>query len=251
MKTSITINLKKVIAFSVAALLFAGGTLMADIMIPDGSLTAGGEGGYDYSISSAAINAQMASEVHVTGTVTGYSLPSLNAGWFTIGLITQSERDRALVTYGVPSYMFNQAAFMMGMKGTSGNVVMPSDYAGDYSGGTGQEQGIGSSFNFDLKLVPSGAAGGTEYLSVNGGAYGAGLAYGTDNWNNYGYSYPPEDLSTAYLIVQLYTWDAEHVYSVSFENVTATPEPGTLALLGLAGLIGLATMWIRRRRSNK
>lgn len=232
----------------VVVTLLAGGMAMASITIPDGTLTASGEGGYAYSISSASINAQTLSEAHVTGTVSGYSLPSVNGGWFTIGLITESERDRALVANDVPSFMFNQSVFMMGMKGDSGNVVMPSDYAGDFAGGTGEEQSIGSSFSFDLKLVPSVATGGTAYLSVNGGAYGTGLTYGTDNWNNYEYSYPAEDLSNAYLIAQLYTWDAEET-NVSFENVTATPEPGTIVLLTMAGLGLLAYAWRRRAKA--
>jgi hypothetical protein len=227
-------QMKKLITIcTVAGLIFvSSGIVLGAIVIPNGVLTASGEGGYAYSISSASINAQTVSEAHVTGTVTGYSLPNVNSGWFEIGLITQSERDRALVTYSVPSYMFNQAVFMMGMKGSSENVVMPSDYAGDYAGGTGQEQSIGSSFTFDLKLVP----GGMAYLSINGGAYGTGLTYGRDNWNNYGYSFPAEDLSNAYLVAQLYTWDAGQTYSVSFENVSATPEPATMCLLGLGAL---------------
>jgi hypothetical protein len=74
------------------------------------------------------------------------------------------------------------------------------------------------------------------YLSINGGPYGAGLTYGTDNWNKYGWNEPPEDLSEAYLILQLYTWDASGSYSVGFQGVTATPEPATICLLGLGGL---------------
>ena len=241
--------MKKAFAVTaVLALLCLGVVTRAwSIIIPDATLTASGLGGYAYSISSTSFNAQ-SGETHVTGNITGYSLPNVNAGWFTIGLITQSERDRALVTYGVPSYMFNQSVFMMGMQGSSGNVVMPADYAGDFAGGVGQTQSFASPFSFDLKLVPTGAAGGTAYLSINGGAYGTGLTWGRDNWNNYGYSFPAEDLSNAYLIAQLYTWDAGQIYSVSFQNVTATPIPGTLLLFG-SGLLGL--VGIGRKRPKK
>jgi hypothetical protein len=224
---------------------------MADITIPDGTLTIPWNNGtwpafrYAYSISATPINAQDVPEVHVTGTVTGYSLSAVNNGWFTIGLITKSEWDRSDPIND--AYGFNQAVFMMGMKGSAGNVVMPSDYAGDFAGGTGQEQSIGSSFTFDLKLAPNiGGTGGTAYLSVNDGAYGTGLTYGRDNWNNYGYSFPAEDLSEAYLIAQIFGQPGVPTSSVSFENVTAViPAPGAILL----GSIGVAFVgWLRRRK---
>ena len=220
----------------------------SDISIPDGTLSASGEGGYDHVISDNSINAQDYPEAHVTGTVTGFNFVSNNAGWFEIGLITKSERDRA-TTYGVHSYMFNQSVFMMAMQGS--NVAMPSDYAGDFPGGTGEAQNIPGSFDFDLKLVPNmGGTGGTAYLSIGTGDYGSGLTYGTDNWNNYGWSFPDEDLSEAYLIVQLYTWDSStEGYSVSFENVKASviPLPGSVLLCGIGvGFIGIVRR-IRRK----
>jgi hypothetical protein len=44
-------------------------------------------------------------------------------------------------------------------------------------------------------------------------------------------------------------WDKGSDFNVQVEG-TVVPEPGTLVLLSLAGLSGLAMMWIRRRRSN-
>lgn len=228
---------------------------MANITIPNGTLTIPWNNGtwpafrYAYSISGTPINAQDVPEAHVTGTVTGYSLPAVNNGWFTIGLITKSELDRSDPIND--AYGFNQAVFMMGMNsGGSPNVfnVMPSDYAGDYAGGVGQAQSIGSSFTFDLKLAPNiGGTGSTAYLSVNGGAYGTGLTYGTDNWNNYGYSFPAEDLSEAYLIAQIFGQPGVPTSSVSFEDVTASviPAPGAILL----GSIGVSLVgWLKRRR---
>ncbi len=236
---------------SVAAVALAVAPVaMADITIPNGTLTIPWDNGtwpafrYAYSISTTPIDAQNVPEVHVTGTVTGYSLPAVDNGWFEIGLITKSEWDRSNPIND--AYGFNNSVFMMGMNagGSSGNVVMPSDYAGDFAGGTGEQQGIGSSFTFDLKLAPNiGGTGGTAYLSVNGGAFGTGLAYGTDNWSNYPVehpgSWPAEDLSEAYLIAQIFEVPGSPTptSSVSFENVTAIPEPATMSLLALGGLV--------------
>src|SRR5664280_1638676 len=92
-----------IIGLTAAAVMAVVPVATAVITIPDGSLSAtasaSGNGGYDYAISSSSIDAQSVSEAHITGQVTAYSLPNVNAGWFSIGLITQSERDRALVTY--------------------------------------------------------------------------------------------------------------------------------------------------------
>ena len=40
------------------------------------------------------------------------------------------------------------------------------------------------------------------------------------------------------------------ISNAGLDGVITVPEPGTLTLLGLAGLIGLATAWIRRRQSS-
>ncbi|MGA2060349.1 MAG: PEP-CTERM sorting domain-containing protein [Thermoguttaceae bacterium] len=48
--------------------------------------------------------------------------------------------------------------------------------------------------------------------------------------------------------------ESGYANQIAIDNIqafnTAVPEPGTLTLLGLAGLFGLATVWIRRRRLN-
>lgn len=168
-------------------------------------------------------------------------LSSLNGAgnniWVEIGLITKEQMDRALITYGVDSYMFNQAAFMLAFSPSVDNfAAQSSDYAGDFSGGTGTAH-YDSDGIFDFSLYLDGSL---AYLSTDGGPYDTtGLAYGTDNWNNYGWSFPPEDFTDVYLIAQLYTWNGTSG-SVTFEASAApVPEPATMLLLG-SGLIGLA-----------
>lgn len=236
------------------------------VTIPNGTITASGEDGYDYIISSGSINAQACSEVHVTGKITAGTFPNVNAGWLCLGLITKYERDRALTTYGVASFMFNHAVFMMLFKpGANPLAVQSGDYAGDFAGGLGTAHtSLTPPFTFDLKLVPNvGDSGGVAYLSIDGGSYDAvGLTYGKDNWNNYGWSEPKEELSEAYLIAQLYTWDAGQTYSVSFEEVRAftpgcPPAPpvpaftsyGYVAVPVLVILIGVGALLYRRRKT--
>lgn len=236
----------------------------ASATIPNGAITASGEDGYDYVISGTTIDAQACSEVHITGKITAGTFPNVNAGWLCLGLITKYQRDRALVTYGVPSYMFNHAVFMMLFKPSANPLSAQSgDYAGDFAGGLGTAHtGLTPPFTFDLKLVPNvGDSGGVAYLSIDGGPYDAvGLTYGKDNWNNYGWSEPKEELSQAYLIAQLYTWDAGQTYSVSFEDVKAVttgcpplpPVPaftsyGYFALPVLVLLLGAGILLYRRK----
>jgi len=58
------------------------------------------------------------------------------------------------------------------------------------------------------------------------------------------------DLPVTYVRISVGEWDASQTWHGYADDLTVVPEPGTLTLLGLAGLSGLAMMWIRRRRSN-
>ncbi len=195
--------------------------LAVQINLPDATLTTTGLDDYDYLISTNVIDAQncVDVEVHITGRITVASFPGTNSSWFEVGLISDPERVRALDTYGVPSYMFNQSVFMLYFLSPSGRAAQTSDYAGDFAGGLGPTHMVDPVFDFDLWLVPNvGGTGGVAYLSINGGPFDAGLTYGTDNWNNYGYGFSDEDLSQAALLAQLYSWD-EGTTTISFENV--------------------------------
>jgi hypothetical protein len=213
---------------TVFALFLAGVVSAETLTLPDGTLSVTGYDDHAYVISDLTMDAQNAGEVHVTGTITDASFAGINVAWFEVGLITDEERDRALDQYGQPAYMFNQSVFMLFFQGSGGILVaMSSDYAGDFPGGVGPSHGpLTPPFDFDLKLVPNaGGTGGMAYLSINGEPYDEGLPYGTDNWNWYGWNFPPEEFSQAYLIAQMYSVaGAGETSFVSFQNVRAENE---------------------------
>ncbi len=175
---------------------------------------------YDYMLSSVSLDAQNIAEVHVCGRIEEANFTGQNTVWIEFGLITQYEKDLAFSYPCIPC-MFNNAVFMLHFLGSGGAVAYAGDYAGDFAGGIGSEHSANPPFWFDLKLKPNiGGTGGMAYLSINGGPFDGGLPYGVCNWNLYGGNHPPEDLTNAYLIVQMYSGSG-HVgtSTVSFYNV--------------------------------
>ncbi len=200
-----------------------------------GTLNVDSSDDYDYLLSP--ISMDFSPGGWVSGSI---DLSSLNGAgnniWVEVGLITKDQIDRALTTYGVDSYMFNQAAFMMSFSPSAGSfAAQSSDYAGDFPGGVGTAH-YDSDGIFDFSLYLDGSL---AYLSTDGGPYDAtGLAYGTDNWNNYGWSFPTEDFTDVSLIGQLYTSNGTSGTVIFEASAAPIPEPGTMILFG-SGLIGL------------
>ncbi len=182
---------------------------------------------YDYRISTDPIDAQDTGEAYVTGEILLNSATRVDTAVVEFGLITRAARDSALVTTGIASRMFDQSVFMRVAVSDSGRVASPGDYSAFITGGAGEAVPVEGAFSFSLRLVPDGPAGGMAYLSIDGGPYGAGHPYGVNNGTALGGSYPPEDLSEAYLLAQLRTPADGEKASVVFRNVRAgTIDPG-------------------------
>jgi hypothetical protein len=162
----------------------------------------GGGATYAYRIADTPVNAQIADTVYVTGTITGFDVIDIDTTQVEIGLITRAQRDSALVIVGDPAVMFEQSVFVRVSNVGDSTGVAPADYDATFPGGRGAMVLTPPAFTFELRLVPSDTTGGVAALSVNGEPFGPDHLYGTDNGNNFGGTFPREDLSEAYLLVQ-------------------------------------------------
>lgn len=186
-------------------------------------------------------------ELHVWGSVTASNLRDMI--YAQIGLVTDYTYNFALdpnqdgnPSDAVPSYMFNQNVSMMNAITTGVPFVAPLDFNGNGGLGFGMGYGPGNAYDFDLRLVPNQAPGGTGGVcwlrlrprrapyqpwtayAGQAGNPAAGMPYGTDNW---GWR-PPEDFTGALLLAQIYSYNPTGVTgSITFQYVRATEGPLT------------------------
>jgi len=257
------------------ALLLCSPAAEADLIdYGSGSLSLGGSG-YTHAVLSQTIDLQ-----NYTGHITGrLDLSGLNSTatntYFEIGVLAEGQYDFWNTAKGDPEDVwahgtdhftaewFNHGVYLLGMEwnydyGDDFYWLYPQDYMSDARAATGAVQGNGI-FDFDLWLEPdSDGRGGTARVSVNGGAWGPDLAYGTQK-DQYGNSFEPgggshnwmawnEEFSQSHLYLGL--WSSESgTHTVSYDQVeVSNPEPASMFLGGLAALAGLA--WRRLRAGH-
>ncbi len=232
--------------------------------------------GYDGATLLENVNGQ-AGTTTITGTLQFTSVPSTVQGAFLqLGLITKNEYLRAenpsalggdFTSLSVNTWAKNNnsAGIMLaqGQWYSTNTTGFAFDYSGAINGGAGyldggvmntqgSQQGYiiaaaGSSLSFTIILTPSGSAGGTMDVTVNGTLIADNFAYGTDNWKmenvDSKYWLNPENFTQSYLVANMFTMtdNMNDVVTASFTNVQASyvPEPATLGLLILGGLISL------------
>lgn len=183
----------------------------------------------------------------ITGRVCDLGLGSTSS-YLQIGLVAK-ERSDGPISWGNPSYMFNNSAFMNVGKNPNGNIYVT---AGDTASlqSTPINLGTVSSFDYVINITPlaTGPGGIVEVIINN--TLTTSRSYGVDNW--YGGTeefYGSDKWINTYLIAQAYSKDDQFNY-VSARLCPATevvPEPGAI-LLGLGGLGSIAGYMRLRRR---
>ncbi len=187
-----------------------------------------------------------ATELHVWGAVTNSAVIDMILA--QIGLVTDSTYTFALdpngdgnPADGVPSYLFNQNVSML--NGINGGLpfTTPLDFNAAVGRGFARTY-IGTGFDFDLRLAPNQAVGGTGglcWLRIRPRSFplqpwssyagtvanpALGLPYGIDNWGWKG----PEDFSASLLVAQIYSYNPTgSIGSITFQWVRATYGPLT------------------------
>ncbi len=183
-------------------------------------------------------------ELHIWGAVTNSAL--LDMVLAEIGLVTDETYTYAIDPNGdgnpgdgVPSWMFNQNAALL--NGINGGLAFtaPLDFNAAVGRGFARTY-FGPGFDFDLRLVPNQAVGGTGglcWLRIRPRSFplqpwtsyagtvanpAAGFPYGIDNWGWRG----PEDFTSALLLAQIYSYNQSgNPGSITFQWVRATNGP--------------------------
>jgi hypothetical protein len=227
-----------VVGVTSAATVSLSGTLSG---VDSNAVKDDGDGNYDYDIDRSAANTfywSAGSTVSITGTVDVRDLTS--GSYLQIGLVDKAQSDTSLDTYGWGGYMFNNSAFATFYAGTR-NYARLADNNDDYSAElfNPTEATVGV-FDFTIDI----SSDGNMELTLHGSSDASiSYSYGTRNWWD-GDPYwggAGELENGSYLIAQLWIDTADTVNAVNAEyDITGTsviPEPATLVLLGLGGLL--------------
>ena len=205
-----------------------------------------GDGNHDYAMDRSAGNTfywSAGSTVSITGTV---DVRDLTAGsYLQIGLVDKAQADLSLDTYDWGGYMFNNSAIATFYAGTRNYARLADDnlkYSGQLFNPTGATVGV---FNFEINI----SSDGTMELTLHGDSdVSTTYTYGTRNWwdGDPFWGGAGELENGSYLISQLWIDTADKVNPVNAEyDITgiSVPEPATLCLLGIGGLL------LRRRKA--
>ncbi len=211
-----------------------------------------GDGNYDYAIDRTPANTfnwSAGSIVRITGTVDVRGLAS--GSYLQIGLIDKEQADLALDDYW-SSLMFNNSAIATFYAGTTNYARLADNndlYSGQLFNPTGATVGV---FSFTLDILSNG----TMDLTLHGSSdVSTTYTYGHRNWwddpsNWSGHS----ELETgSYLISQLWIDTGNTTTPVSCTyNITgaSVPEPATIIVWGLLGVVGVGYGVSRRRRAG-
>ena len=196
----------------------------------------------------------------IYGTVSNLSFGSTSS-WLEIGFVSKTRAELAIDDYSHPPYMFNESAFFLVSKNSSGDIlVAPADY--NNHGGTSFNLGPVTQFDYALQITPN-ASGAGGKITVTVGSSSSYTHYGVDNTmaaygdtSNYEFLYDAYlgvSNTAGYVIAQGWTENLNGSGAGGFARATVTaaptPVPGTVLLLG-SGLMGLV-VWGRRRLAAK
>jgi hypothetical protein len=174
------------------------------------------------------INANAAGELSMSGTVT--QIPTSAHTYLQIGIVTRAQAERGADWYA--SGMFNNAAFI----NFNYQAVSVGDTAGSH---TSIATGLNPSDQVDFEVkfeFPSQVVSGRVNINGNGWTSWFSRNFGTDNWGWGSYEDPANFDEVAFLIDMWGDDPGAASSTASYGDITAIPEPASLAFLALGGL---------------